>query len=118
VPWAAVLGISFVVMPFTHAVATLTLTAMSMGFGNGIGSGIIITLAADNSPEIGRPTFLGLWRELSDAGQGVGPLILAGATDSCLASALPRTGVRHRAHVKVITQREKPLSPRNMSGAR
>ena len=31
------LGISFVVMPFTHAVGTLTLTAMLMGFGNGIG---------------------------------------------------------------------------------
>ena len=80
VPCAAVLGISFVVMPFTHAVATLTLTAMIMGFGNGIGSGIIMTLAADTSPEIGRPKFLGLWRELSDAGQGIGPLILAGVT--------------------------------------
>ena len=51
---------------------------MIMGFGNGIGSGIIMTLSADVSPAIGRPTFLGLWRELSDAGQGIGPLILAG----------------------------------------
>jgi MFS family permease len=80
VPCAAILGISFVVIPFTHAVGTLTLTAMLMGFGNGIGSGIIMTLAADTSPEIGRPKFLGLWRELSDAGQGVGPLILSGVT--------------------------------------
>jgi MFS family permease len=80
VPCAAVLGISFVVMPFTHDVVTLTLTAMIMGFGNGIGSGIVMTLAADTSPEIGRPKFLGLWRELSDAGQGIGPLILSGVT--------------------------------------
>jgi MFS family permease len=80
VPCAALLGISFVVMPFTHAAVTLTLTAMIMGFGNGIGSGIIMTLAADTSPEIGRPKFLGLWRELSDAGQGIGPLILSGVT--------------------------------------
>ena len=80
VPCAAVLGLSFVLMPFTHAVVTLTLTAMIMGFGNGIGSGIVMTLSADVSPEIGRPTFLGLWRELSDAGQGVGPLILSGVT--------------------------------------
>ena len=29
---------------------------------------------------IGRPTFLGLWRELSDTGQGVGPLILSAVT--------------------------------------
>ncbi|MBV9792644.1 MAG: MFS transporter [Actinobacteria bacterium] len=80
VPSAIVLGVSFIVMPFTHAVVTLTLTAMIMGFGNGIGSGIVMTLSADASPEIGRPTFLGLWRELSDAGQGIGPLILSGAT--------------------------------------
>jgi MFS family permease len=80
VPCAAVLGVSFVVMPFTHAAVTLTLTAMIMGFGNGIGSGIVMTLSADTSPEIGRPTFLGLWRELSDAGQGIGPLILSGVT--------------------------------------
>ena len=80
VPSAAVLGVAFIVMPFTHAVVTLTLTAMIMGFGNGIGSGIVMTLSADVSPEIGRPTFLGLWRELSDAGQGIGPLILSGVT--------------------------------------
>jgi MFS family permease len=80
VPCAAVLGISFVVMPFTHAIVTLTIVAMVMGFGNGIGSGIVMTLSADTSPEIGRPTFLGLWRELSDAGQGVGPLILSAVT--------------------------------------
>src|SRR6201996_4455130 len=80
VPSAAVLGFSFVLMPFTHAAVTLTLAAMIMGFGNGIGSGIVMTLSADVSPEIGRPTFLGLWRELADAGTGVGPLLLAGVT--------------------------------------
>jgi MFS family permease len=80
VPCAAVLGISFVVMAFTHAASTLALTAVIMGFGNGIGSGIVMTLAADTSPEIGRPKFLGLWRELSDAGQGTGPLILSAVT--------------------------------------
>jgi hypothetical protein len=29
------------------------------------------------SPQVGRPKFLGLWHELSDTGQGIGPLILA-----------------------------------------
>jgi MFS family permease len=67
-------------MTTTHSAVTLTLAAMLMGFGNGIGSGIVMTLSADVSPEIGRPTFLGLWRELSDTGQGVGPLILSGVT--------------------------------------
>jgi MFS family permease len=80
VPSAAVLGLSFILMPFTHAAVTLTLAAMIMGFGNGIGSGIVMTLSADVSPEVGRPTFLGLWRELSDAGTGLGPLALSGVT--------------------------------------
>jgi hypothetical protein len=39
-----------------------------------------MTLAADISPEAGRPTFLGLWRELADAGSGVGPVILSVVT--------------------------------------
>ena len=94
VPCAAVLGISFVVMPFTHAASTLSLTAVIMGFGNGIGSGIVMTLAADTSPEIGRPKFLGLWRELSDAGQGTGPLILSGVTAVAgLAAGITVSGV-------------------------
>jgi hypothetical protein len=39
-----------------------------------------MTLAADTSPVIGRPTYLGIWRELADAGVGIGPLILSGVT--------------------------------------
>jgi MFS family permease len=65
-----------------------------MGFGNGIGSGIVMTLAADTSPEIGRPKFLGLWRELSDTGQGIGPLILSGMTAVAgLAAGITVSGV-------------------------
>jgi MFS family permease len=59
---------------------TLVLVSMLMGFGNGCGSGIVMTLAADVSPSVGRLTFLGVWRELSDAGSGIGPLILSAAT--------------------------------------
>jgi MFS family permease len=80
VPCVVIMGISFVLMPLTRGALTLTLTAMIMGFGNGIGSGIVNTLAADTSPAIGRPTFLGIWRELADAGSGVGPVILSAVT--------------------------------------
>jgi MFS family permease len=80
VPSAIVMGISFVLMPLTHGPVTLVLVAMLMGFGNGIGSGIVMTLGADTSPAIGRPTYLGIWRELADGGSGVGPLILSAAT--------------------------------------
>jgi hypothetical protein len=44
------------------------------------GSGIVMTLGADISPAIGRPTFLGIWRELADAGSGIGPVILSAVT--------------------------------------
>ena len=80
VPCVIIMGVSFVLMPLTHAAVTLAFTAMIMGFGNGIGSGIVMTLAADVSPAIGRPTFLGIWRELADAGSGAGPLLLSAVT--------------------------------------
>jgi MFS family permease len=80
VPSAIIMGISFLLMPATHGAVTLAFTAMIMGFGNGIGSGIVMTLAADISPEAGRPTFLGIWRELADAGSGAGPVILSVVT--------------------------------------
>jgi MFS family permease len=80
VPSAIIMAIAFLLMPLSHGAITLAFTAMIMGFGNGIGSGIVMTLAADISPEAGRPTFLGLWRELADAGSGVGPVILSAVT--------------------------------------
>jgi MFS family permease len=80
VPSAVIMAIAFLLMPLSHGAITLAFTAMIMGFGNGIGSGIVMTLAADISPEAGRPTFLGIWRELADAGSGVGPVILSAVT--------------------------------------
>jgi MFS family permease len=80
VPCVTIMGVAFVLMPLTHAAVTLLLVSMLMGFGNGIGSGIVMTLGADTSPAIGRLTFLGIWRELADAGAGVGPLILSAVT--------------------------------------
>ena len=80
VPSVVIMAVSFLLMPFTHGMLTLVLVSMLMGFGNGIGSGIVMTLAADVSPRVGRLTFLGVWRELADAGAGIGPLFLSAAT--------------------------------------
>jgi MFS family permease len=80
VPCALVMGIAFVLMPITHGAVALACVAMLMGFGNGIGSGIVMTFGADLSPTVGRPTFLGVWRELADAGSGIGPTILSAVT--------------------------------------
>jgi MFS family permease len=80
-------------VPLTHGAVTLACVAMLMGFGNGIGSGIVMTLGADISPSIGRPTFLGIWRELADAGTGIGPVILSAVTAAAgLASGIVVSG--------------------------
>jgi MFS family permease len=94
VPCVIIIGISFILMPLTHGIVTLAVTAMLMGFGNGIGSGIVMTLGADISPSIGRPTFLGIWRELADAWAGVGPVILSAVTAAAgLASGIIVSGL-------------------------
>jgi MFS family permease len=80
VPCVLLMGISFLLMPLTHGAIALMLVSMLMGLGNGCGSGIVMTFAADTAPSIGRLTFLGVWRELSDAGNGIGPLILSAVT--------------------------------------
>lgn len=79
VPSVVIMGLACMLMPLTDGFVAVALVAVLMGFGNGIGSGIVMTLAADVSPAAGRLTFLGVWRELSDAGSSVGPLILSAA---------------------------------------
>lgn len=80
VPSMIVMGLSMMAIPFTSGPVALCLVACLLGFGNGIGSGMIMTLGADFSPVIGRAQFLGIWRELSDAGSTVGPAVLSWVT--------------------------------------
>jgi MFS family permease len=93
VPCALILGVSCMLMPLTTGAGTLVLVAMLMGFGNGLGSGIVMTLAADSSPAVGRLTFLGVWREMTDIGLGLGPVILSVVTGIAgLATGLTASG--------------------------
>jgi MFS family permease len=94
VPCTLVMGLSFLAMPLTHGAITLGLAAVAMGLGNGIGSGIVNTLGADVAPVLGRPTFLGVWRELADGGAAMGPVILSAVTGVAgLASGIAVSGV-------------------------
>jgi MFS family permease len=94
VPCTLVMGLSFIAMPLTHRAITLGLAAVVMGAGNGIGSGIVNTLGADVAPVLGRPTFLGVWRELADGGAAIGPVILAAVTGLAgLAAGIGVSGV-------------------------
>lgn len=77
VPSMLVMGISMMAIPLTHGAVLLCVVACVLGFGNGIGSGMVMTLGADFSPSVGRAQFLGIWRELSDAGATLGPVVLS-----------------------------------------
>lgn len=78
VPCLLLLSAGFVLVPFTDTFAQLAVAGVVMGLGNGLGSGIVMTLGADYAPPVGRASFLGVWRLVSDVGQAGGPL-LAGA---------------------------------------
>ena len=67
-------------MPLTASTAGLLLVGLLMGVGNGMSSGLVMTLGADLAPPGQRPVFLGVWRMFSDAGNGVGPFVIAGVT--------------------------------------
>jgi len=79
-PSMAVLGISLVIVPFTRSTVALLIVGLLMGIGNGMSSGLVMTLGADLAPPARRPVFLGVWRVFSDAGNGVGPFVIAGVT--------------------------------------
>jgi len=77
VPSMLMMGLALLLVPFTHGFATLMLAAMLLGFGNGIGAGMVMTMGADHAPAVGRPVFLGVWRQLSDTGNCGGPVLLS-----------------------------------------
>ncbi|WP_431842409.1 MFS transporter [Calidifontibacter indicus] len=94
VPSMVVMGLSLLAIPLTSGAVSLTVVSCILGFGNGIGSGMVMTLGADYSPDIGRAQFLGIWRELSDLGAVGGPALLSGVTAAvALGPAIAATGV-------------------------
>ncbi|GAB3588873.1 MFS transporter [Calidifontibacter terrae] len=94
VPSMLVMAASLIAMPFTHSVIPFAIVACVLGFGNGIGAGMVMTLGADYSPDVGRAQFLGIWRELSDLGAVGGPGLLSAVTAAVsLGPAIATTGV-------------------------
>jgi MFS family permease len=77
IPAMTIMGAAMIGLVHTHTFAGLILVAMAMSFGNGIGSGIMQTIGADAAPIDGRRRFLGIWRVFSDAGTGIGPVIVS-----------------------------------------
>ena len=77
VPCLVIFSIGLALVPLTRGIVGLTLVALVIGFANGLGSGLNMTLGSDLSPEVGRSTFLGLWRTIGDVGTTSGPIIVA-----------------------------------------
>lgn len=74
-PCILLLSVGHVLVPLSDSFLTLFLAALVLGVGNGLGSGIVMTLGADLTPEVGRASFLALWRLVSDGGTSAGPLV-------------------------------------------
>jgi MFS family permease len=80
VPSMIIMGLGLLLLPLTTSALTITLVACVLGFGNGISSGIVLTLGADTSPDVGRAQYLGGWRVCADLGNTLGPLIISAIT--------------------------------------
>ena len=88
VPSMLVLGLSHALLPLAGSLVPLMAVAVLMGVGNGMGAGLVMTLGADASPDVGRQAFLGAWRLVSDVGMAGGPLVVgAVATAAALGPA-------------------------------
>jgi MFS family permease len=90
--WVAVpsmlgLALGLVLMPATGTAVALAGVGLIMGVGNGMGSGMVMTLGADLAPPDSRPVFFGIWRLVSDIGNGAGPVLLAGITAAATLAA-------------------------------
>ena len=75
-PSLALLGLAYLLLPFTGTALTLGLVAALLGIGNGFGNGVVMTIGADISPATNRAEFLASWRLLHDAGMFGGPLAI------------------------------------------
>lgn len=113
VPTAVILGAGTLALPLSGSFTTLTLAAMVMAVGNGMGSGVVMTLGADASPEVGRAQFLGGWRLMSDLGSTGGPLMISAVTAvASLAAACVALGALTMAGAGWLARWVPPHDPR------
>lgn len=71
------MALAFALLPLTTGFWSLLAVGVLMALGNGFGSGIVMTISADASPDVGRPQFLGAARFLSDLGSAAGPAVVS-----------------------------------------
>jgi len=115
VPTMAAIGACFVVLPSTQTAWTIAAVSGLLGVANGVSSGIVSTLGADVSPDVGRPQFLAGWRVFGDVGSAAGPLVISAVTAlaslSASAVALGVIGVLGAAQMARLLPRHGQLPP-------
>lgn len=75
IPCVTLLAVGHLLVPLSHSFSTLFMVAFVLGLGNGFGAGIVMTMGADLTPQLGRASFLSVWRLFSDGGTSMGPLV-------------------------------------------
>ena len=80
VPCLVTMAAGLVILPLTDTFTAFLIIGLLTGLGNGFGAGINMTLGADFAPDVGKGEFLGLWRLISDVGQGGGPVVISAVT--------------------------------------
>ncbi|HEX8497825.1 MAG TPA: MFS transporter, partial [Actinomycetales bacterium] len=119
VPSMVVLGAAHLLLPLSAGVAGLLAVAVVMGLGNGMGSGIVMTLGADASPDLGRTQFLGAWRLCADAGNAAGPLAISGVVAvSALGPAVLAMGAVSLVGAALLARWAPRFDPVERSGRR
>lgn len=71
------MALAFALLPLTTGFWSLLAVGVLIALGNGFGSGIVMTISADASPDVGRPQFLGATRFLGDLGSAGGPALVS-----------------------------------------
>ena len=80
VPCLITMAAGLAILPLTDSFAAFLAVGLLTGLGNGFGSGINMTLGADFAPDVGKGEFLGVWRLVSEVGQGGGPVVISAVT--------------------------------------
>lgn len=75
IPSLAIMGAGFIALGLAGSLVPYFISACTVGLGNGLAAGILFTMGADLSPEVGRSRFLGIWQSISQIGPTVGPFL-------------------------------------------
>ena len=120
VPCLLTMAVGLAILPLTDSFTAFLLVGMLLGLGNGFGSGINMTLGGDFSPDAGRGEFLGVWRLISDIGQGGGPIVISAVTGLVTlgAASVVTGGIGVFGAALMIFLMPEPLKQRRPAGPR